>query len=65
MCSSVILQSKIRRVYFATEEKKTGMLVNNFKLAFNPKFSKKIKVYYGFSDNKFLELLKKFFKKKR
>jgi len=65
MCSSVILQSKIRRVYFAVEEKKTGSLVNNFKLALNPNFSKQIKVYYGFDEERFLQLLKKFFQKKR
>lgn len=65
MCSSVILQSKIRRVYFAVEEKKTGSLVNNSKLALNPNFSKQIKVYYGFDEERFLQLLKKFFQKKR
>ncbi len=65
MCSSVILQSKIKRVYFALEDKKTGSLINNLKLAFYPKFSKNIKIYYGFSEDKFSKLLKGFFKKKR
>ena len=32
MCSSVIFQSKIRRVYFATDDKKNGALINNYKL---------------------------------
>ena len=65
MCSSIILQSKISRIYFAVEEKKMGALVNNNKLAFDSKFGKKIKVYYGFSEDKFSSLLKNFFKKKR
>ena len=65
MCSSIILHAKIRRVYFALEEKKMGALVNNYKLAFNNNISKRIKVYYGFSEDKFSKLLKKFFKKRR
>ena len=65
MCSSIILHAKIRRVYFALEEKKMGALVNNYKLAFNNDISKKIKVYYGFSEDKFSKLLKNFFKKRR
>jgi len=65
MCSAVILQSKIRRIYFAIEEKKSGALINNHKLAFDLKTSKKIKVYYGFSEDKFSKLLKDFFKIKR
>ena len=32
MCSSIILQSKIARIYFAVEEKKMGALINNHKL---------------------------------
>lgn len=65
MCSSIILQSKISRIYFAVEEKKMGALINNNKLAFHSKFGKKIKVYYGFSEERFLSLLKSFFKNKR
>jgi len=65
MCSSIIIHSKIRRVYFALEEKKMGALVNNYKLALNNNISKKIKVYYGFSEEKFSKLLKNFFIKKR
>ena len=65
MCSSTILQSKIRRVYFSCEDKKTGALVNNHKLAFDVKNQKKINVYYGFNEERFSKLLKRFFKKKR
>tara|TARA_B100000963_G_scaffold357780_1_gene380785 strand:+ start:4496 stop:4978 length:483 start_codon:yes stop_codon:yes gene_type:complete len=65
MCSSIILQSKIRRIYFSCEDKKTGALINNHQLAFDVKNQKKISVYYGFREEKFSLLLKKFFKKKR
>ena len=65
MCSSIILQSKIRRVYFSCEDKKVGALINNYKLAFNKKFINKINVYYGFKEEKFSKLIKNFFKNKR
>ncbi len=65
MCTSVIYQSKIRRVYFAIEDKKNGALLNNYKLAFKKNINHKIQIYYGFQEKKFSELIKKFFKKKR
>tara|TARA_B100000575_G_scaffold269500_1_gene249222 strand:- start:1267 stop:1749 length:483 start_codon:yes stop_codon:yes gene_type:complete len=65
MCSATILKSKIRRVYFCCEEKKTGALINNQKLALDKKNSKKINVYYGFYESRFSKLLKTFFAKKR
>tara|TARA_B100000963_G_scaffold354623_1_gene371462 strand:- start:38 stop:520 length:483 start_codon:yes stop_codon:yes gene_type:complete len=65
MCSSIILQSKLRRVYFSCEEKKTGALINNYKLALNTKNLSKIDVYYGFKEEKFSKLIKNFFKNKR
>ena len=65
MCSSVIYQSKIRRVYFATDDKKNGALINNYKLGFKKNLNHRIDIYYGFEEEKFSNLLKKFFKKKR
>jgi len=65
MCSSVIYQSKIRRVYFATDEKKNGALINNYKLGLKKNLNHRIDIYYGFQEEKFSNLLKKFFKKKR
>lgn len=65
MCSSIIFQSKLRRVYFAIEEKKMGAMVNNFKLALKPSSFHKTKVYYGFDEDRFTALLKNFFRKKR
>jgi len=65
MCSSVIYQSKIRRVYFATDDKKNGALINNYKLGLKKNLNHRIDIYYGFQEEKFSNLLKKFFKKKR
>ena len=65
MCSSIILQSKIRRVYFSCEDKKTGALINTYKLALNTKHMNKVNVYYGFKEEKFSKLIKSFFKNKR
>ncbi len=65
MCASVIYQSKIRRVYFALEDKKNGALINNYKLSFKKNLNHKLDIYYGFEEKKFSELLKNFFKKKR
>ena len=65
MCTAVIFQSKIRRVYFATDDKKNGALVNNYKLAFRKNLNHKIDIYYGFQEEKFSKLLKNFFKKRR
>tara|TARA_A100001015_G_scaffold299056_1_gene382618 strand:+ start:3455 stop:3937 length:483 start_codon:yes stop_codon:yes gene_type:complete len=65
MCSSIILQSKIRRVYFSCEEKKMGALINNHKLALSKNNRKKISVYYGFSESRFSKLIQSFFKEKR
>jgi tRNA(adenine34) deaminase len=65
MCSSVIYQSKIRRVYFATDDKKNGALINNYKLGLKKNLNHRIDIYYGFQEEKFTNLLKKFFKKKR
>ncbi len=65
MCSSIILQSKIRRVYFSCEDRKAGALINNYKLALNAKNMNKVNVYYGFKEQKFVKLIKNFFKNKR
>jgi len=65
MCSSVIFQSKLRRVYFATDDKKNGALINNYKLGFKKNLNHRIDIYYGCKEEKSANLLKKFFKKKR
>lgn len=65
MCSAVIINSRLRRLYFAAEDKKNGSFINNQKLAFDKNIKKKPKIYYGFFEDKFSKILKKFFLKKR
>lgn len=65
MCSAVIINSKIRRLYFSVEDKKNGSFINNQKLGYDKNIKKKPKLYYGFYEEKFSKILKKFFSKKR
>jgi tRNA(Arg) A34 adenosine deaminase TadA len=65
MCSSVIFQTKLKRVYFCIEDKKNGALINNYKLSFKTHLNHKLEVYYGFHQDRFSKILKKFFKLKR
>ena len=50
---------------FCIEDKKNGALINNYKLSFKTHLNHKLEVYYGFHQDKFYKILKKFFKLKR
>jgi tRNA(Arg) A34 adenosine deaminase TadA len=65
MCASAISLSRIRRVYFCLEDKKSGGFINGPKLIYSNNLHHKPKFYYGFKENIFLDLMKDFFKKKR
>jgi tRNA(Arg) A34 adenosine deaminase TadA len=65
MCTSAISISRIRRVYFCLEDKKSGGFINGPKLIYSKNLHHKPKFYYGFKENVFLNLMKNFFKKKR
>ena len=65
MCTSAISISRIRRVYFCLEDKKSGGFINGPKLIYSNNLHHKPKFYYGFKENIFLDLMKNFFKKKR
>ncbi|NBT38496.1 MAG: tRNA-specific adenosine deaminase [Proteobacteria bacterium] len=65
MCASAISLSRIRRVYFCLEDKKSGGFINGPKLIYSSNLHHKPKFYYGFKENIFLDLMKDFFKKKR
>ncbi len=65
MCTSAISISRIRRVYFCLEDKKSGGFINGPKLIYSKNLHHKPKFYYGFKENIFLNLMKNFFKKKR
>ena len=65
MCASAISISRLRRVYFCLEDKKSGGFINGPKLIYSKNLHHKPKFYYGFKENIFLNLMKNFFKKKR
>jgi tRNA(Arg) A34 adenosine deaminase TadA len=65
MCTSAISLSRIRRVYFCLEDKKSGGFINGPKLIYSNNLHHKPKFYYGFKENIFLNLMKNFFKKRR
>ena len=65
MCASAISISRIRRVYFCLEDKKSGGFINGPKLIYSNNLHHKPKFYYGFKENIFSHLMKDFFKKKR
>lgn len=63
MCTSAISFSRIRRVYFCLEDKKSGGFINGPKLIYSKNLHYKPKFYYGFKENIFLDLMKNFLKK--
>ena len=65
MCTSAISISRLRRVYFCLEDKKSGGFINGPKLIYSKNLHHKPKFYYGFKENTFSNLMKNFFKKKR
>ena len=65
MCTSAISVTRLRRVYFCLEDKKSGGFINGPKLIYSKNLHHKPKFYYGFKENVFLNLMKNFFKKKR
>ena len=65
MCAAALAIAKIRRIYFCIEDKKSGGFINGVGIAFSKNINHKFSYYYGFEEDKFLKVLKNFFKKKR
>ena len=65
MCASIIKQTRIRRLYYGAEDKKSGAIDNGVRLFSNCGSKVKLEVYSGFSANKSEKLIKEFFKKIR
>ena len=65
MCTSIIKQTRIRRLYYSVEDKKGGAIDNGFRIFSNSRSKAKLEVYSGFSANKSEKLLKEFFKEIR
>lgn len=64
MCAGVILQSRIKRVVYATNEPKFGVVESKMKI-FDEKFNHKVEVTKGVLQEESSNLLKEFFKNKR
>ena len=64
MCAGAILQSRISKVYFSTENKKFGY-VSSIDSILNQKNNHKVEIYKGLCKEKSQELLVDFFKNKR
>lgn len=64
MCAGVILQSRIKRVVYATNEPKFGVVESKMKI-FDEKFNHQIEVTKGVLQEESSNLLKEFFKHKR
>ena len=65
MCASIIKQTRIRRLYYGAEDKKSGAIDNGVRLFSNCGSKVKLEVYSGFSANKSEKLIKEFFKEIR
>ena len=65
MCASLIKQTRIRRLYYGSEDKKGGAIDNGIKLFSHEKNKSKLEIYSGFYATKSQKLLKEFFKEIR
>ena len=65
MCASALQQARIRKLYFASFEPKTGAIVSVDKFLESPHLNHQIEVRSGLLADKSTKLLKNFFKEKR
>ncbi len=65
MCTGALLQSRIKRIVYATTEPKHGVIESLAKVLDNPKFNHKIEITSGIMKEESSELLKKFFRELR
>jgi tRNA(adenine34) deaminase len=65
MCASIIKQTRIRRLYYGSEDKKGGAIDNGIRLFSNINSKSKLEIYSGFYASKSQKLLKEFFREIR
>ena len=65
MCTGALLQSRIKRIVYATPEPKHGVIESVDHVLDNPKFNHRIEITSGILRNESSELLKKFFRELR
>ncbi len=62
MCAGAIILSKIKTVYIATKDPKSGAAESIFNVLNNPKLNHQCKINWGLKQNESATLLKEFFK---
>ena len=65
MCFGACIHARIDRLIFATEDQKSGVVINNLNLQEESFFNHKISVSSGILATESSELLKKFFQERR
>lgn len=65
MCAGALIQSRIRKVYIGTEDKKTGACGSVLNLLEDYKFNHKVEIEKGILKEECEAILKKFFKELR
>lgn len=65
MCAGALIQSRIRKVYIGTEDKKTGACGSVLNLLEDYKFNHKVEIENGILKEECEVILKKFFKELR
>ena len=65
MCFGACIHARIDRLVFATEDQKSGVVINNLNLQEESFFNHKISVSSGILANESSQLLKKFFQERR
>lgn len=65
MCAGAIINARIKRLYIAASEPKTGCCGSKINLMENGLFNHNVEVYYGFCEDESRELMKNFFADKR
>lgn len=65
MCAGALIQSRIRKVYIGTMDKKTGACGSVLNLLENYKFNHKVEVENGILEEECEKILKEFFKELR
>lgn len=65
MCFGACIHARIERLIFATEDPKSGVVINNLNLKEEEFFNHKISVSSGILAQESSELLKKFFRERR
>ncbi|MFH1593808.1 MAG: tRNA adenosine(34) deaminase TadA [Candidatus Omnitrophota bacterium] len=65
MCAGAMILARIRYLYFATEDPKTGAAGSALNILQNPKLNHRVKVVPGILRDESRALIQEFFKKKR